>query len=60
MVSSFLPDHGDKMLLGLESFSYHLAFSSGKMDIFSVIKKAMEPGLDGVQIDVEGDEFLTL
>ena len=43
------------MLLGLETFSYYLAFSFGKMDIFTFIRKAKKLGLDGVQINMEGD-----
>jgi sugar phosphate isomerase/epimerase len=43
------------MLLGLETFSYHLAFAYGKMDIFKFIERTAELGLDGVQINIEGD-----
>jgi sugar phosphate isomerase/epimerase len=43
------------MLLGLESFSYYLAFSCGKMDVFSFIARAKELGLDGVQLNLEGE-----
>lgn len=46
------------MLLGLESFSYYLAFSAGKMDIFGFIRKAKALGLDGVQINMEGDHLV--
>lgn len=42
------------MLLGLETFSYHLAFAYGEMDIFDFIRRTAELGLDGVQINVEG------
>lgn len=45
------------MKIGLESFSYYLAFSSNKMDIFSFIRKTKELGLDGVQINMEGDDL---
>ena len=48
------------MLLGLESFSYHLAFGYGKMDIFDFIRKTVEFGLDGVEINVEGDDLAHL
>ena len=30
------------MLLGLETFSYHLAFAYGKMNIFDFIERAAE------------------
>lgn len=40
------------MLLGLETFSYHLAFRFGKMDIFRFIERTHALGLDGVQINV--------
>lgn len=42
------------MLLGLETFSYHLAFAYGEMDIFNFIERTANLGLDGVQINVEG------
>ena len=45
------------MLLGLETFSYYLAFSYGKMNIFDFIKRTAELGLDGVQINVEGPDL---
>ncbi|MFH1008502.1 MAG: sugar phosphate isomerase/epimerase family protein [Candidatus Latescibacterota bacterium] len=45
------------MLLGLETFSYHLAFAYGKMDVFAFIKRVAELGLDGVQINVEGADL---
>ena len=45
------------MLIGLETFSYYLSFSSGKMDIFSFIKKTKSLGLDGIQINMEGDDL---
>ena len=48
------------MLLGLETFSYHLAFAYGKMDIFRFIDKTAELGLDGVQINVEGHNLAHL
>jgi sugar phosphate isomerase/epimerase len=40
------------MDLGLETFSYHLAFGRGKMDIFGFINKAVELGMSGVQINI--------
>ena len=42
------------MLLGLETFSYHLAFAYGGMDVFSFIERTHGFGLDGVQINAEG------
>lgn len=48
------------MLLGLETFSYHLAFAYGKMNIFKFIEKTASLGLDGVQINVEGDDLAHL
>lgn len=48
------------MLLGLETFSYHLAFAFGKMDIFGFIRKTVDFGLDGVEINVEGDDLAHL
>ncbi len=42
------------MKLGLESFSYHLALGSGRMDIFQYIRRAHALGLDGVQINMVG------
>jgi sugar phosphate isomerase/epimerase len=45
------------MLLGLETFSYHLAFAYRKMDVFSFIQRAADLGLDGVQLNIEGDDF---
>lgn len=42
------------MLLGLETFSYHLAFAYQKMNIFDFIRRTAELGLDGVEINVEG------
>lgn len=45
------------MLLGLETFSYYLAFSSGRMDIFSFIERTKALGLDGVQINIEGGDL---
>ena len=40
------------MLLGMETFSYHLAFALGGMDIFGFMRRCRELGLDGVQINV--------
>lgn len=48
------------MLLGLETFSYHLAFAYGKMNILDFIRRAAELGLDGVQINVEGEDLAHL
>jgi sugar phosphate isomerase/epimerase len=48
------------MLLGLESYSYHLSFAYGKMDIFQFIKKTAELGLNGVQINAEGEDLAHL
>ncbi len=41
------------MLLGLETFSYHLAFAYRKMDVFGFIQRAADLGLDGVQLNIE-------
>ena len=40
------------MQIGLESFSYHLAFALGRMDIFGFLRRTADLGLDGVQINV--------
>jgi sugar phosphate isomerase/epimerase len=40
------------MKLGLESFSYHQALGSGRMDIFQYIRRTHALGLDGVQINM--------
>ncbi len=40
------------MLLGLETFSYHLALGRGQMDIFGFIERTADLGLDGVQINI--------
>ena len=40
------------MQLGLENFSYHLAFSAGEMDILSYIERCASLGLDGVQLNM--------
>ena len=45
------------MLLGLETFSYYIAFAAGNMDIFGFIRKTKELGLDGVQINMEGENL---
>lgn len=42
------------MELGLESFSYHLAFGRGRMDVFDFIGRTAELGLACVQINVAG------
>ena len=39
------------MKIGLETFSYHLAFSAGRMDVFSFIDRAAELAVDGVQLN---------
>lgn len=38
------------MLLGLETFSYHLAFAWGGMNVFDFVRRTYELGLDGVQL----------
>lgn len=48
------------MRLGLETFSYHLAFGYGKMDVFGFIKRTADLGLTGVEINVEGDDLCHL
>lgn len=48
------------MLLGLETFSYHLAFAYGEMDIFGFIDRTAQLGLDGVQINAEGRDLAHL
>jgi sugar phosphate isomerase/epimerase len=40
------------MLLGLETFSYHLAFGMGAMDIPGFIERCATFGLDGVQLNM--------
>ncbi|PIX38591.1 MAG: sugar phosphate isomerase/epimerase [Armatimonadetes bacterium CG_4_8_14_3_um_filter_58_9] len=40
------------MLLGLETFSFHLAFSAGEMDIPAYIERCASLGLDGVQLNM--------
>jgi sugar phosphate isomerase/epimerase len=45
---------------GLETFSYHLAFGFGKMDVFGFIRRTAELGLTGVEINVEGDDLCHL
>jgi sugar phosphate isomerase/epimerase len=40
------------MLLGLETFSYHLALGRGRMDIFGFIERTVKLGLDGVQVNI--------
>jgi len=42
------------MLLGMETFSYHLAFQAGEMDVFGFIQRCAALGLDGVQLNAEG------
>ncbi len=49
------------MKIGLETESYHLHFQNGRMNIFDFIKKTVELGLDGVQINTiafPGDKFI--
>jgi sugar phosphate isomerase/epimerase len=48
------------MLIGLESFSYHLAFAYGKMNVLGFIKRTADLGLDGVEILAEGDDLCHL
>jgi sugar phosphate isomerase/epimerase len=48
------------VLLGLETYSYHLSFAYGKMDIFQFIEKTAELGLNGVQINAEGEDLAHL
>ena len=43
------------MLLGLDSFSYHIAYSWGGMDVFAFVRRAHELGLDGAKINMGGD-----
>ncbi|MDF0479274.1 sugar phosphate isomerase/epimerase [Vagococcus sp. PNs007] len=43
------------MKLGLETESYHVHFQHHRMDIFDFINKAVEFGLDGVQINIIED-----
>lgn len=38
------------MQLGLETFSYHLAFAWGEMDVFDFTRRTRDLGLDGVQL----------
>jgi sugar phosphate isomerase/epimerase len=38
--------------LGMETFSYHLAFDHGRMDIPAFIERCAELGLDGVQLNI--------
>lgn len=40
------------MRIGLETFSYHLAFSAAKMDLFAYIERCVSLGLDGVQLNM--------
>lgn len=40
------------MKWGLETFSYHLAFGRGRMDILGFIRRTAELGLEGVQINL--------
>jgi sugar phosphate isomerase/epimerase len=42
------------MLLGLETFSYEMAFYFGTMNVFDFIQRTHELGLDGVQINLVG------
>ena len=43
------------MKIGIESESYHLLFQNKRMDVFSFMEKAVELGLDGVQINIVPD-----
>jgi sugar phosphate isomerase/epimerase len=40
------------VLLGLETFSYHLALGHGRMDVFEFIRRTHALGLDGVQLNM--------
>ena len=40
------------MQLGLESYSYNLAFEYGDMDVFAYLQRVKELGLDGIQLNV--------
>lgn len=40
------------MLLGLETFSYHLAYGQGAMTVFDFLRRTAELGLDGAQINI--------
>lgn len=42
------------MQIGLETFSYHLWFGQGRMDVFGFIERCVALGLDGVQLNVNG------
>ena len=42
---------GKRFQLGMETFSYHLAIASGRMDILGFITRCAELGLDGVQLN---------
>ena len=46
-----MPD-GKQFRLGMETFSCHLAFSAGRMDIPGFITHCAELGLDGVQLNM--------
>lgn len=43
------------MQLGLDSYSYHLVFAWGGMDVFSFIRRAHEFGLAGATINMSND-----
>jgi 3-oxoisoapionate decarboxylase len=49
---------GSMMKIGLETESYHLFFQNRRMDIFDFIRKTVEFGLDGVQINIIHDKNL--
>jgi len=40
------------MQLGMETFSYHIAFGTGEMDIFGFIERCASFELDGVQLNM--------
>ena len=43
--------NGKRLQLGMETFSYHLAIASGRMDILEFITRCAELGMDGVQLN---------
>ena len=47
------------MRLGLETFSYHLAFRAGTMNVLTFIERCVSLGLEGVQLNTgHMDDFL--
>lgn len=43
---------GKRFQLGMETFSYHLALSAGRMDLPAFLTRCAELGLDGVQLNM--------